>query len=45
MPLKNTLKTRSFSRDLTMSSDLAAEDMGIATTSLPRTSPPRAPKR
>ena len=48
MPLKMSLKTRSFSRDLTMSSDLAAEDMGIATTSLPRPgipSPPRLPKR
>ena len=36
LPLKHSLKTRSFSRDLTMSSDLAAEDMGIATASLPR---------
>ena len=36
LPLKMSLKTRSFSRDLTMSSDLTAEDLGITTASLPR---------
>ena len=47
-PLKLALKTRSFSRDLTMSSDLASEDLGIATPALPRPglpSPLRAPRK
>ena len=47
-PLKLSLKTRSFSRDLTMSSDLASEDLGIAVPPLPRPglpSPLRVPRK
>ena len=47
-PLKLSMKTRSFSRDLTMSSDLASEDLGIASHALPRPglpSPLRTPRK